>query len=371
MGNREQSGDIIPRKSILCPRITIRIDWHRYYEQICDTTDQVEKLKQRYERMLGEDPNNSVLLYLAGRLPVRCSEAMKCMTRAIAADPKNPYPYMSQAYLLMSLGQFGLAKIAAMKAHQLDPDNDEMMSMLLGAHFALKEYSEFMKEIDRLSIAEPADFALHCRRLAVLTASGDTEAVRRTQEKYKSIIHSLSPQQSPYIELLGQLYLNGIQGDFDEVLRLAGKLEDRKLAAVHACQACLQSGRIAEAQKWFRNSAMLKTWQTDLLFAVAWRHKGDNEKASTWLAQARKSMSGSNLEGRAVSALLDQEADADCELAEDLVLAPGEKSLVLIALVQNGADAKMLDLAEKLNFDIGFPHFLLRDVITQLKKENN
>lgn len=278
---------------------------------------------------------------------------------------------MARAYYLTSRGQFGQAKLAAMTAHQLDPENGEITSTLLGAHFAMKEYSEFLKEIDRLSIAEPADFNLHCQRLTVLTASGDTEAVRRTQEEYKSIIHSLSPQQIQHLEIVSQLYLKGIQGDFDEVLRLAGKLEDRKLAAMYASRACLQSGRIAEAQKWFRTSGALKTWQTDLFFAVAWRHKGDNEKASTWLAQAKKSMSGSSPEGKSVSALLDQGTSADCELAEDLVFAPWEKSLVLIALVQNGADTKMLDLAEKLNFDIGFPHFLLRDVINQLRKENN
>ncbi len=349
----------------------IRIDWHRYYEGLCDTTDQTKKLKQRYDRMLGEDPNNSVLLYLAGRLPPRCSEAMKYITRSIAADPKNPYPHMAKAYYLMSRGQFDQAKLAALTAHQLDPENDEMMPTLLGAHFAMKEYSEFRKQIDRLSIAKPADFTLHCGRLAALTASGDIEAIRRTREEYKRLIHSLSPQQAPHVEILGQLYLKGIQGDFDEVLRLAGNLKDRKLAAVHASRACLQSGRIAEAQNWFQNSPMLKAWQIDLLFAVAWRHKGNNEKASTWLARAKKSMSGSSPEGKFVSALLDQGTNADCELAEDLVFAPWEKSLVLIALVQNGADAKMLGLAEKLNFDIGFPHFLLRDVITKLKKENN
>ncbi|MCK4627242.1 MAG: tetratricopeptide repeat protein, partial [Phycisphaerae bacterium] len=154
----------------------IRIDWHRYYEQMCDTTDQSEKLKQRYDRMLGEAPNNSALLYLAGRLPPRCSEAMKYMTRSIAADPKNPYPYMARAYYLMSRGQFDRAKLAALTAHQLDPENGEITSSLLGAHFAMKEYSEFMKEIDRLSIAEPADFNLHCQRLVALTASGDIEA---------------------------------------------------------------------------------------------------------------------------------------------------------------------------------------------------
>ena len=55
---------------------------------------------------------------------------------------------------------------------------------------------------------------------------------------------------------------------------------------------------------------------------------------------------------------------------EDLASEPEDKSLILVLVARDRPDLRdrLLDLAERLNFDLEFPHFLVAKEIEELRK---
>jgi hypothetical protein len=70
---------------------------------------------------------------------------------------------------------------------------------------------------------------------------------------------------------------------------------------------------------------------------------------------------------RASADLLARAAGADPSVAADVVFPPDRKAALLVALVQAGADRKLLDLAERLNYAPACPHRLLERAILKLR----
>ena len=86
----------------------VNVEWHRAYQQSSELAGQADGLAAEYDDYLKQDPNNSNMLYLRGRLCGRVSETLAYLDRAIAQDDKNKWRSSQKA--IRCLRKAGLTK---------------------------------------------------------------------------------------------------------------------------------------------------------------------------------------------------------------------------------------------------------------------
>ena len=128
--------------------LPVRIEWHRMYETLSQDEAEKQKLRDRYASILKKQPENSAVLYLAGRLQDP-SHALNYFERAIAADPQSPYPWLGKGYCYDAQGDFAPAKEAYAKALELQPGDDDFRTRLFNVRFALQEFDALEQEAAR------------------------------------------------------------------------------------------------------------------------------------------------------------------------------------------------------------------------------
>jgi hypothetical protein len=96
---------------------------------------------------------------------------------------------------------------------------------------------------------------------------------------------------------------------------------------------------------------------------------GDEAVATTARDAALALLDRGNDDDWAVADVLRQGAAAQWEDVEDLAVVPQFKVILLVTLARETAElrTRALDLADKLNFDLEFPHYLIAREIAALK----
>ena len=343
----------------------LRIDWHRYYQEACHGTGRGQALEGYYAGLLEADPDNSVLLYLMGRLQGRAGESLAYMAKAIAADSENRYAWMAKGHALHARGQFAEAKQALLAASKLAPDNADVAHQLFQTRFALREFDDLQLELRKALTQGPQDLLAQIRLLRVLSAAGDLAGARRAHETYARAVETDWPGDPAELELPSRLCLLYMEGDLDGTLTAVKGARPADDLNAMAATICLESGRVREALEW---SAKVpeKNWQHDLAVSIALHADGNVDESIVWREKARKKLADGGREERLFEQLLGQGGAADSALAADVVGPPVPKAIVLVALVQAGADDKLLTLAEALNYSPIFPQRLLQRTINQL-----
>ncbi len=345
-----------------------RVDWHRMYQEICERTGQGEQMVKRYAAMLRTDPSNSVLLYLNGRVQVTGRETMAYMDKAIAADATNAYPWLAKAFGLLGRGQFAEARDAAAKAVSLAPDNDGMKEMLTNTRMATGDLDALKREVERQRADAPADFGLYSQYVEILAAADDlgrgdrvcADYVRRVREELPEARDTWQTQRR------ARAVLARMKQDYTALRRLAGALTDQETANLWLLEAALGSGDPVGAAR-LASSASITQWETELLIAIQAAAQGKGPLATEWRSKARQRLADGSRDEQVLAALIASGAGVDVEAALDVVAYPASKVLVLVALAQQRPDAKLIALAEKLNYAPGVARGIVRKAIAKLK----
>ena len=326
----------------------VPVEWHRCYQTVRERLDGGKGLVAEYDKLVQAEPDNSALLYLRGRLGAGSEESLRWLDKALAADVRNAYAWMGKAYHHHCRAEFAAAWQAASEARRLDPDNPQLGPMLYDIRFAAGELAALEAEARQAVRDKPEDFGQSFRLMAVLVAKGDRAAARAAREDFVQLLKERSHDDAAAWAFVADMFLLSAQGEFQEAADLAAGDPEKPNAAGMAYCACLALGRLDEAEKWAGRLPEL-TWQQRLMGSVAANVAGDAQRAGAERAKARQRLMLGGAAERTAAALLADAAGAEVP-PEDLPMEPADKALVLVALAQAGAEAKLLALAEKLNY---------------------
>ncbi len=348
----------------------IRTCWHALYQQACRMSGAEGVLIPMYDRLLKENPGNSTLLYLRGRIDMSSAVSMDHYRRAIAADPKNPDPWIATAFELQSRGDFAGARKACTTAVGLKPDDPEALEALFQARLALEEYDALEKELRAQQRGSPLDLTLQRKLLLVRAAQG---GLKRTANAHQAYVRAVRAGMSDDpLELIpsSQIMLLYLQGDLRGVLRVAGRRKGAEWASWTRFEASLELGDPGRAAKMLDSSAGSFDAYDYLLLSLAYRQKGAQAEAQKWREKALDMFSKGTIVDKQVARLLGAGDKLRLEDVDDFGLVPFNKTQLLVALAADCPSKRreLLARARKLNYNLLAPHRFLKSVMAALEK---
>ncbi|REK09484.1 MAG: hypothetical protein DWQ37_18815 [Planctomycetota bacterium] len=340
--------------------LPVRLQWHRMAQDLCETVQQEDELRRRYEAWLEQDPSSAAVLYLMGRLESDYEKAIPYYERAIAADPSNPYPWSAKAFLLHNCGEFSAAEAAYAKALELRPDDADFLDGLRANRTALGQLAEVERELRETLGREPYQLVPHLELLAVLAAQGRMNDVRHASEEYVqgfAMMGENGPNAREAIAL-SEYTAAYLTSDFAAVLAASDRPELAKYAANLRYQANLELGRYDRAAEALQADDGGADAMDSLQLSVAYRAAGDHAGAAYWQNRACSQLDDGRREEVAIAEMLRRASELNMDETRNLALVPRQKVTALIALAQQSPKHReeLLKLATRLNYSRIFPH---------------
>lgn len=344
----------------------VRVDWHRCYQDLGQRAGDLLKLIGQYDELLKTDPQNSMLLYLRGRLDPDETQAQEFYVRSTAAEPNNPYPWYAQAYRDQTWGEFTKARQELIEACRLSSNDPLMCSQLVDLRFACGEQDALVKELRDKLQKEPQDITSHLMLLESLAALGRIDEARAVHQEFARMVQN--PNGTAWLGNQSEWALLYLEGNYPGLLLKAPLLDDPQSRSRAQFEAQLELGQIenlsAGSVPRFKRPA-----QRELLLSLAWSQKGDAARAAEARTRAIALLNSGTYHDRRAAELLAAGPDLKAGEGEQLVLDTEMKRILLVALadVCPAHRSPLLAMAEKLNYRREFPHHFLTQTIDAMK----
>lgn len=346
-------------------RRPVLVDWHRYYQELKEEKGESEQLVARYDSFLEQEPGNSALLYLRGRLAENMENAFIYYDKAIAADAENPFPYFAKAYHLDCRGEFSSAWEMAGMAYARHPESHSMKEKYYQLAFAAGKLENLEFELKSRIDRNSTDWDSYPKLVTILAAQNKTEKARRTLEQYQIALRgeykdvSLTKQS----EREAQLTLDYLLKDFDAMKKHAAGLEEENSHGMYLSVVYLNRGDMEKLDA-LPEIAESTDGYGALLYWLGWMEKGDPDKAAPWLKQAKEYFQGSSVrEEREVGRWLVKPGPGITAQLDEVMILPESKRTLYAAFsrLYPPRGKALLARAEKMNYMPTFPyHFLKR-----------
>ena len=342
------------------------VEWHRLYQTLLDNMGRTDELFSTYDALLQANPNNSLFLYLRGRIEAYGSKSLPYFDRSIQADASNPYPWFAKGYFEASRGDFAHAREACAKAVSLKPDADNMQDLLFYIRFALGEYDNLKQEAETALQQNALDDTALGRLQQILAMQGNIQAAQDAQDRFLTELKANMPQDSYEIENWVSIRLAYLRQDFSAGINLAKAFRNPEVANVALFSAYLSQFQMQAAEE-----AITKTHEVSsggiicLLLRLGWLIAGDSDKAEYWLNQAKEQFSKGSLEERLIAHLLDRAQQDVLKQADDISFYPTQKAVLYTALAElyPAERQALLARAKQLNILRESPYYFLEKVI--------
>lgn len=336
------------------------IEWHRAYQDLRNRPPIHAALVAEYDALLAAEPADSGLLYLRGRLAESGTATRDFFERSIQADARNPFSLNGLGYDRMAAGEWAAARDLLARAAEIEPQNLGHENPLILARLALGEGAAVESETRARLNREPASTLLNLRLIDALASQnrpGDALEASRAYLK-------LASKQNEAYRNAQVLHRHALYatGDFAALERASSGKDSReeKLSLAHSL---IEQGRLAEAARTLPipDSADGGQLAEGLALSVAWRRSGDATQADRWLARACGVLAQGNEESIQASRWLEEGAYPSLASAQDLVLDPQLKALVLLAATSRHREtlAGLAPLIRQLNVERSFPYHLV------------
>jgi hypothetical protein len=335
----------------------VRIGWHRAYQDL-SRRGQKSELLALYESFLKNEPTNSTLLYLRGRIENNPAISSEFYRKAIEIDPQNAFAYYALAYKSWNAGDWMTAKPLLARATELRPEDASFWKTYNVSRMATGDFDMLEKDLRDRLVKNPLDFLSAVQLLEVFAAklrTADAEMlIATTIARGKK---SESGNAAALDTFLRSHFLYA-SGQFAELEKLSAR--DRTSAGPPRLRTALvEQGKVAEA-------AEVQPAEEDplrlLSFSLAFRLAGNAEKAKEFLDLARKGLEESPSDFKIAGELLaSAQAPADDEIAA-LSMMPQSKALIAAVLrLQHPAQAdRFKRMARNLNVERVYPYHLIQ-----------
>jgi len=342
----------------------VDVGWHRAYQSMCEALNDADGLIPYYDQLLQTAPNDAALLYLRGRVEPDWEAQASYYTRAIEADPKQPWPRASLASQAAAEGRWDDALKLAAEAVERGFDDPEGMAGLV--HTARLAKGEADTEVDaaRAALAAtPLSLKPLERLLEALAASGRAGEIDGAITSWAAPLPpDVQSRIIPHLKSMG-LY---IAGRGQEAADYCASQPELRTAPenLHALLAIGRAGQAAEdegfAPLWEAPSLLLS-------LSVGLGLDGRTDDAASRREQAAAKQierAGVTDYGKAGRLLAAAEAPSTREVVR-LYIDPDEKAMLMAALAQKHPAEAGRFLAEAARYDVlpKLGHLLLQRAV--------
>lgn len=355
-------------------RRPIEISWHRMYQNAAVMLGKDEELFVEYDRLLESAGDNSALLYLRGRIDPNSTVAGDYYDRAIAADPENFYPLMASAHRAVSLAQFDEALERADRALLLKADNSADR-IRFTARVALGE-GKAIEEESRAALADdPFNATAHFRLLTSLAVQDQSARLKQAHDAYTLTIRTRY-SRDPYGSIpQSERFVAMCDRDYERALQITRTMPRSTLRSQAEAECLVELERFNELQNVGLTDPSLLAYY-ELYESV---HDMLTGPGSTWrdLESAQRTLQSLRLgdaESKAAAKILEAAPENLETLYEDVIaitLQPRNRIAVCLAAASQASGenrARLLDLAERLNFLPAFPRGIAERYIATMRR---
>ena len=376
MALSKQAARIPQCRDFLSKRLTdrpVRVGWHRYYQTIsgdglppAEARKLHEQLKLDYDKMIEASPQDASLLYLRGRLEGHGTQSATYFERALAIDPQHPYALYATSRNHMLQGEFASALDFLTKAVAAKPNEPTFEHSLALTQFAAGEQKDLEKSARDDLAKSPFDQSALETLLKTLVATNRSAEADQEFAQFRNRIQQVAPGRAHSLLESLKLTLASIKGDFAQLERDAANSVDPGARAL-VFAAKLETKQLADLPAELR-SAETGYWY--LCRELVAKKLGDAGQVTNSRNQALAMLDEASDNDWAAADILRKAKTATWEEIADLSCDPSHKAVVLVMLAHERADLRpqLLDLADKLNFDLEFPHYLLQREIAELRQ---
>lgn len=350
---------------IMRPLLSVKpvpVNLHRYYQENMETLGKQQELQEEYRKMAEANSGDPDYQYLYARIVQDRAKKLRLLSKGIASPDPSSYCFYGLAYQAMRTGDFGKACEYSGRAVALDPKNPLFQVIYRDARFAAGRYEELLAESrlkldrDQFDLRE-----LQYEMLLLCAQKKPDEAERQMKARFEAIHSDLSPQTWEKFRKLEDFY-------YLACLYCGGRLAEFRKAAAGSddpavrFELAVTEKNLPEAEKAFEaledpglDKVLLLSILAETANApeAAVRHRA---RAARLLRESKKP------EERQLAEFFDGGHLDLSGILESDVSWNKKEILVAVGLMHPGLGKPCFELAEKLNYDLNFPHHFLREV---------
>ena len=347
----------------------VHIQWHRFYQNLQKSKTRNALLATEYATELKNDPTNSALMYLLGRLVPTRAESRELFARACQADTNNAFAYFARAYDRSSLGDWARARELIDHACKLQPKQDQFTHLMYTARFALGDFAALEKEF-RAEVSQKPLNLYACEKLCeTLVAQGRNADATPIAQAYEK-----NARASGHPALVAKArdalrHLLEITGDFAALeTETLNKTDAESRYAHFTAMVCL--GRVEEAIKQFPPEENKANDPYHFLnTAIALRAAVKTAEAKRWFDLGIAALDKGDEDMEQVATMLRRTTPPALADTDELTQAAEAKAITLVTLAQlhPSVSRDYLPRIEKLNVEPGYQQHLLKQAIAKMK----
>ena len=342
-------------------RRPVEIPWHRAYQESFMHGKDALPLIAEYDSLLKNEPDNSALQYLRGRLSASRREGDSFYQRAIALDPKNAFAHYAFAGNLLAVADWTNTLPHLTEAIRLQPAELQFQQSLFLCHLAAGKLAE-AETLARNAVAkDPADYLETMRLGTLFVLQNKTNELEKLTASFQRKVESVDDPQTAAETMadLRSAFLYAA-GDFAGMEKLPRT--QRPGVQPGRFAMLVELGRLQEAADFLKTTRLTPNDWVDLLaLSAAWKQAGNDAAATSSLDQAVQLLSNNRLEDLAVAEILKRGQPASLNEIMDIPGLPIEKAMLLVVQAQRFPkdNAGFLAVARRLNFTPQFPSHLI------------
>lgn len=339
-------------------RRPVAVAWHRAYQSLAADEAQLLAL---YDRYLAAEPSGGALLYLRGRIEPDPDRQEEFLRRAIAADPRLPWPRLALGVQAAAEARWDESLRLLREAQGLGLDPKVVDQALHVARLATGDAEGLVRDYRARLAANALDSDAMVFLCDALAVAGHPEQIQPALTAWIGRLPApLQPQLVAPMRVLG-LYL---AGEISECERLSSENASLRPGMFRA-QAMLALGR---AQEVAADESFEPLWANPwmaLAVSLGLDLEGRPEDAARWRERACRTLDSSGLEARRVAKVLRAAGPTPAGALVLVSVDPAERALLLAVLGERFPAQRAEYRAAAARVDVRRipPHHLVRRAI--------
>lgn len=352
----------------------VAVELHRVYQPLIKgEAAKLLALKNQYDKILKKEPGHSNLLYLRGRIEDDAGKAKKLYQKSIQVNPKNPYPYIALGHVFMMKGDLAKARENYLIALKYNPNKTKLKNLIFELNYGLKKYAQIIIDCQSVLKANPYDYDAFEQLLQVYYAKNDRKKAATLEKKYLRDYGKKYPKglgETRALVRSTKLYLTrDFKGYLKSAEAYSKKYDERKRVIRYVANVNLF--RMKEARNYWGKPEDIRSGYACLVMMLGWEYgPKDRKQTDFWLNQAVKKFKAYGRQGQEIANMLEHKKPLNLDAVD--ALSPyqvSDKAILCASLASIYPKQKkeLLKRAEKLNFNMFYPHFFVDSVIKKME----
>ncbi|MCP4216191.1 MAG: tetratricopeptide repeat protein [bacterium] len=345
-------------------RRPVGLNWHINFQDLKMLGEKRNEVFTLYQNMLRKEPGNSHLLFLRGRLEPTLEQTFVYYDRAIAANANNGYIHFSKAYLFFTRSRFKEALECCVEALKKNPADFQYADLYYGLQLALGRPGKAEPMVAASFSASPWEWEFFRQLMEINALKKNSTGMQAVLNGYIGAVAKKYPKEKEQLSSRGKLLHTYLQKDFNAYATVAETFKNMDNYSSLLEILYLNRGELEKAETLPQVKDSDSGYKS-LLFWLAWREKGNKEKAEHWLAKARENFLASRGDDNWVAQWLAEKPKDILGKLSELEIQPELKAILYTAFARlcPKERSKLLKEAKRMNYLPRFPYHFLNKII--------